>query len=367
MRMGRFILYLGVASAILFSLIVSFVWEAVIPAEAPMITAPTASSTLSVMPAIVPTAPPPSSVPEKVPAPSPTVSAPAKVEPTPAPTLSAEEAAALLEESAYLLRAALVNIICYAPAESGLHSISGSGVIVDSKGIILTNAHIAQYFLLYSRGISCTIRAGSPASDRYEAAIIYISPAWITTNATILTQENPTGTGEYDFAFLAITKPAPGASALPSSFPSIPLALSPTYKDAPVVIASYGAQFLESSQIQSSLFPTVVFGSVKNVFTFSTTVDVLALGGSAAAQEVSSGGGISDIKGELVGTITTSTTNGAIGARRLGAITATYIRAEYEREAGNTLDTLLAQPIATAIAVFAPQIPTLEAILTANL
>ena len=160
--------------------------------------------------------------------------------------------------------------------------MSGSGVIIDPKGIILTNAHIAQYFLLADRGVSCTIRSGSPAVNRYEANLVYISPAWLRANANVLTQTNPSGTGEYDFAFLAITK-SKTPEALPSSFPFVPLATVPPASGTPVVIASYGAQFLESSQIQSSLFPTIVFGSVKDVFTFvSTTIDILALGGSAA-------------------------------------------------------------------------------------
>jgi len=134
------------------------------------------------------------------------------------------------------------------------------------------------------------------------------------------------------------------------------------------VIASYGAQFLESSQVQSALFPTVVRGSVKDVFTFaSSTIDVLALGGSAAAQEGSSGGGVSDASGVLVGTITTSTTEGATDTRSLTAITASYIRAEYAREMGQALDALLALPSATAIADFAPRIPALESLITAHL
>src|SRR3990167_446782 len=63
-----------------------------------------------------------------------------------------------LDASASLLRSALVNIICYAPSGSRLRSISGSGIIVDQKGIILTNAHIAQHFLLADRGVPCMIR-----------------------------------------------------------------------------------------------------------------------------------------------------------------------------------------------------------------
>lgn len=272
-----------------------------------------------------------------------------------------------LDATAVALRAALVNIMCYVPAGSGLHSISGSGVFIDAKGIILTNAHIAQYFLLVDRGVSCTIRSGSPAVDAYKAKLIYLSPLWVRANATVLTQVLPVGTGEYDFALLAVTKSAT-ATPLPSSFPFIPLASLPPASGAPVVIASYGAQFIDVSQIQSALFPTVVFGAVKNIYTFATnTVDILDLGGSAAAQEGSSGGGVADASGSLVGMITTSTVEGATDTRSLSAITASYVRAEYAREMGLPLDSLLSESTAYAVNDFAPQVSVLEAIISPNL
>lgn len=284
----------------------------------------------------------------------------------PAPPTVAQTNAAL-DVVATALRGALVNIICYAPGKSGLHSISGSGVLIDSKGIILTNAHVAQYFLFANKGARCFIRAGSPAADTYDASLIYISPSWLKANADILTQTLPSGTGEYDFAFLAVTKSIT-SSALPVSFPSLPLATMPRDIGTPVAIATYGAQFLEPSQIQSGLFPTVVFSSVKDIFTFETrTIDVLAFGGSAAAQEGSSGGGVVDVTGQMVGTITTSSVSGTTDTRSLTAITASYIRAEYAGETGQALDLLLAQPTSTSIADFAPQIPVLEKIVTAGL
>ena len=280
---------------------------------------------------------------------------------SPAPDLAA------LDISASALRNALVNIICYAPAGSDLHSISGSGIFIDPKGVILTNAHIAQYFLLADRGVSCTIRSGSPATARYSAKLIFISPAWIHANADLLTATAPSGTGEYDFAFLAVSGSAAGTVS-PSPFPFVPLATTPPPAGAPVAIASYGAQFLKPNQVQSDLFPTLVFGSVKSVYTFGTnTIDVLALGGSAAAQEGSSGGGVADAAGDLVGTITTSTTEGATVSRSLNAITASYIRADYASETGRPLDLLLAGATSTEASDFAPEIPALESALTASL
>lgn len=392
--MSRFVPYLGIIVALaLFAFISSFAGEALVW-PTPVRDTSSASSTLSVLPGLIlppltlpsltpktddvavveeETAPAPKKVAPSEPAPTPV---PAASEPVPVaapvpvlppPTLPSSGGNAALDISASALRAALVNIICYVPLGSALHSISGSGVFIDSKGIILTNAHVAQYFLLANKGASCTIRTGSPAADSYKAALIYLPAAWVNANADILTTIEPNGTGEYDFAFLAVTKSVT-RNALPALFPFVPLASSPPGTGTPVVIASYGAQFLESNQIQSSLSPTIVFGSVKDIFTFRTnTVDVIALGGSAAAQEGSSGGGVADAAGELVGTITTSTTKGATDTRSLDAITASYIRSAYASETGSALDLLLSLPLTAAIAAFAPQIPPLAAILTAGL
>lgn len=282
-------------------------------------------------------------------------------------TLSPEAENAVLDAAASLLRAALVNIYCRVPLSGRVHIVSGSGVFIDPKGIILTNAHIAEYLLLADRGATCIIRSGSPAVDRYKAGLVFISSEWLRANAEVIGAAAPTGTGEDDFALLAVTRSATSAP-LSSSFPSIPLATTPPAPRTAVVIGAYAAQFLNQSQLQTTLSPTIVFGSIKEVFTFRTnTVDVLALGGSAAAQEGSSGGGVTNASGMLIGTITTSTVEGDTSTRSLDAITASYIRAAYASETGRALDLLLAQPTATSIADFAPQIPVLEAIVTAHL
>lgn len=396
--MPRLSSYLGISLALLTGILIA-IFSGGVTVSPPLVldTADTSSTTLSVLPGFVlpPIALPnlemsgdtasasstqEAPVPEKVvkpraetPAATSTPSSPAPapvlapVEPAPAPVVLVSSGDAGFDAAALSLREALVNIICYAPSGNRLHSISGSGVFIDSKGIILTNAHVAQYFLLANRGVSCTIRSGGPAISKYKAALIYLPYAWVNANADILTKTDPIGTGEYDFALVAITASATSAD-LPTSYPSVPLAQLPPASGTPVVIASYGAQFLEAGQIQSSLYPTVVFGSVKDVYTFAlNTIDILALGGSAAAQEGSSGGGVADASGTLIGTITTSTVQGETATRSLDAITASYIRSEYARETGSSLDTLLAKPVATAVSDFAPQISALGSVLTAQL
>jgi len=363
--------YLGIVAALFFSACAVVLFNTAMVVY-PSVNAPTiASSTPSIVPVrIVPSAPLPNFGSKSGAPGSSSVSEtpiPKAAQPVSASASLVSPGNGGLDASATALRGALVNIVCYVPEGSPLHSISGSGVIIDPKGIILTNAHVAQYFLLADRGVSCVIRSGSPAADSYDATLIYISPLWLHTNADVLTQAAPSGTGQYDFALLAITGSAT-ESPLPAQFPSLPLAQVPPVAGTPVVIASYGAQFLETNQIQSALFPTIVFGSVKEVYTFGTnTIDVLALGGSAAAQEGSSGGGIADASGSLVGTITTSTVSGSTDTRSLGAITASYIRGEYASETGRALDILLSEPTTTAVTDFVPKIPTLESIITAQL
>ena len=288
--------------------------------------------------------------------------APAPV-PIPVLTIPLLVAQSALDASASALRGALVNILCSAPAGSRIHSISASGIMVGAQGYILTNAHVAQYFLLADQGVSCAIRTGDPATTAYRAKLAFIPAPWVRDNATVLTQAAPSGTGERDFAILAITGSATQAP-LPIFFPTVPLSFSVPASGTPVVIASYGAQFLQSSEIQTALSPTIVFGSVVKLFTFGTnTADVLSLGGSAAAQEGSSGGGVADALGELVGDITTSTIEGDTSTRTLSAITASYIRREYTAETGETLELLFTRSPAVAVATFAPTVPGLEAIL----
>lgn len=354
MKMSRFIPYLGIVVALALGIFVATLLGSMTVSPVPTTVIPDISLKPLVTESVATTSRQPKPLPKKV--------------ASSTPKQTSAQVTVSLDGPASSLRSALINILCHAPAGSGLHSISASGVFIDPKGIILTNAHVAQYFLLGNRNISCTIRSGSPATDHYNAALIYISPLWLQANPNVLTETLPSGNGEYDFGLLAVTTSASTTVPLPSSFPHLPLATNPPTTGVPIAVASYGAQFLQFSQIQSALFPTVVLGSVKGVFTFAVrTIDVIALGGSAAAQEGSSGGGVADASGNLIGTITTSTISGATETRALDAITSSYIRAEYASETGQALDLLLTQPTATSIADFAPRIPALEAIITANL
>lgn len=261
------------------------------------------------------------------------------------------------------LRDALVNIICVSKGDV-TRSISGSGVVISSDGLILTNAHVAQLFLLTdykkSNSVVCVIRNGNPARTAYYAELTYISSPWISKNAASLTLKDPKGTGENDFALLAITTSATTAN-LPTTFPFVSLSSEIPYDKEPVAFGSYGAQTLSTKQIKDFLYPTLVFGTVQDRFTFTQNdVDVLSLGGSAVAQEGSSGGGVVNADGKLVGILSTSSVEGDLVKRDLHAITLGHIRRSFLNDTGMDFDAYISRSSpSTLIANFSSDKQTL--------
>lgn len=257
-----------------------------------------------------------------------------------------------------LLKGAIVNIICL--PGGGLLGSSGSGVVIDSRGIILTVAHVGQGFLLRdypTKGAgTCYIRTGSPAKNAYSADLIYISPSWIHENKATFLENNPSGTGENDFAFLAITGSISG-KALPSSFTSIPLAPAGTKitLDEDVGTGSYAAEFLSSSQIRSSLYPTIKFAKVDDFFTFGrSTVDIFSVAAGSAAQEGSSGGVVISPDDHVIGVISTRTVKADLSQRSLQALTMDHVRRSFRADMGADLDSYLKGKLTTLVANFRP-------------
>jgi hypothetical protein len=286
---------------------------------------------------------------------------------TPAPNVAAED---LTAAGGKLLKS-LVNIVCVS-SDPSIPSISGSGVIIDSRGIILTAAHVAQLFLLQDYlgpdKVECIVRTGSPARRAYLAEPIYVSPTWVSNNPTTLTTASPQGTGENDFALLAITDTAT-STPLPNSFPAVSLAPDDPQQNEKVAIGSYGAQYLTAAQLNYSLYPILVFGSIGSRYTYGTnTVDVVSIIGSAASQEGSSGGGIVDGNGQLQGIITTSSIAGNLSDRSLNAITLSHIRRSYLADTGQNLDAVLQNnSLSALVASFAAESKLLGHTLVASI
>tara|TARA_B100000508_G_scaffold60333_1_gene47429 strand:+ start:441827 stop:443005 length:1179 start_codon:yes stop_codon:yes gene_type:complete len=224
---------------------------------------------------------------------------------------------------------ALVNILCIADPISPVGSISGSGIIIDPSGTILTNAHIAQTLLLKDYpskdAISCTIRTGSPATPAYKAELAYISPLWVVDNKEAIIQENPVGTGKDDFALLTITGPSEFGE-MPESFPYIPMTFDEAAVGDVVISAGYPASFLSADAIRRNLVQISAAGTIEDVFTFlQTTPDVLSLGGVPLAQQGASGGAVVRSDGSLLGLVVTSSLEENTQERDLRAISTGHI------------------------------------------
>ena len=272
-------------------------------------------------------------------------------------------------------RAAVVNIICTSQSAGLMQPLSGSGVFIDPKGIILTNAHIAQYWLIKDYPskdyLDCVIRQDSPASPRYRAKLVYISPTWIKVHYTDLLTQDPLGTGENDYALLLVNTTTGPSISLPTSFPYLPPATTDTENilGQPVLMAAYPAGFLGGVSIQTTLFMSSAPGAIQGVYTFTdTSIDVLSLGGNVVAQHGSSGGAVVTGDGKLRGIIVTTSEADTTATRDLHAITISYINRRFTQETGVTLPDLLASDVYAVADEFNETLaPTLTKLLTQSL
>ena len=254
-------------------------------------------------------------------------------------------------------RASLVNIICMQRSGGSSEPISGSGVIIDSRGVILTNAHVAQYVFLSENpniDLKCVIRTGSPAMIQWSADVLYLPPVWVQAHASELNISHVTGTGEHDYALLRITSSASNIP-LPSIFPSTAYDTRNAigfFGDS-VLGASYPAEFLGGIQAENNLYSVSSISPIHQLLTFATSsVDAIDIGGVIEAQSGSSGGGVWNSWGRLIGLITTTSVATTTAGRDLRAITISYINSDILKQTGSDLSGYLSGDITATEANF---------------
>ncbi len=236
---------------------------------------------------------------------------------------------------------ALVNIYCSFSTDTYTKTTTGTGFFIDTDGVILTNAHVAQFLLL--EGVmgqaQCVIRTGNPATPQYEAELLYISPAWIRDHAQLINDAAPKGTGERDYALLYVTaalnnKPMPGKfAALPFDTDLLKLNIV----DTEVFATGYPAQALVHD-ITAPLVPKQATTTIGDLMTFASNyVDIFTIRGSQIGEHGSSGGPVVDAHGNAIGIISTKGDDAEFGEGSLRALSLSYIDRTIKEETGFSL------------------------------
>ncbi len=244
------------------------------------------------------------------------------------------------------IRESLVNIYCQLRTADYIRTTTGSGFFIHENGVILTNAHVAQFLLLndVDKNVvdtKCVIRVGEPATPRYEAELLYISPSWIFQNAKLLREETPSGTGERDYALLYVARSLDG-SALPSRFPTLTIdtdLLPRSLRGSEVLTAGYPAEALFREGSKAKLIPVLATTTVTELYTFgSNYADIFSVSESLVGAQGASGGPIANNVQRIIGLIVTKGDTVLEGPRSLRAVTLSYIDRTITDETGFSLE-----------------------------
>lgn len=239
---------------------------------------------------------------------------------------------------------AIVNIFCTFRNTEYIRTTTGTGFFIDRDGVILTNAHVAQFLLMEGADefgeTECIVRTGNPAAPQYHAELLYLPPAWIQENATVMNDDVPMGTGERDYALLYVSKSIDN-QPLPAQFPSLSFdteLLPISTKNALVVAAGYPATNLLENGPSADLIPQKATTSVSELYTFgSNYADVFSIRGSVVGAEGASGGPVVNTNGDVIGMIATRGDDSSDGPGSLRAITLSHIERTIFEETGFTL------------------------------
>lgn len=240
------------------------------------------------------------------------------------------------------IRRAVVNIYCTRPVGGQIAHHSGSGVIIDPSGIIITNAHVAEYILLEQAGrATCHIRTGSPATNSYKAKIVYLPDAWIEANKFNLSSQTLIGNGENDYALLMLTSRV-SASAYDVPIPYIAPDMTRATTGSSITIAGYPILSQSVSFLASGLYAASEGSTIKSSLGYSNgeSSDVIITAPSTLATHGTSGGAVVLSSGTLIGIVDSAVIDAYSGHNAVQSITLSYIDRSLQSK-GKSLKSLI--------------------------
>lgn len=246
------------------------------------------------------------------------------------------------------IKNSIVNVYCSIQNGRNVKVITGSGVVIDPRGIVLTNAHVGQFPLLQDSSIAqnmdCSIRTGSPVNKTYGVKTLYVSKDWINTHYRNISQINFSETGEADIAILQIVDKATG-TATNKTFDYLLLSSSAPSINDQISIASYPADILGINGVNSLLTVQIEHLRVSNVFnfTYSSQPELVETSDSIQAQHGSSGGALLNNQDQLTGIIAITVSGDSPLMKHARALTIPHISAVIQKDTGNSLNSLLSQ------------------------
>lgn len=214
----------------------------------------------------------------------------------------------------------VIQVLCHSREEL----FTASGVIVNDRGLVLTNGHVAQ-IVADTGPKNCQARHGNPAERFAGLEVAYIADITLKIPETEVPQR--------DLAFLRLVEPE-------SLFSVAPVSVALLERGEHVLTLGYPSEFLQSiitSANSNLVFSALAVGGYADVDDNLSTAEGYVFIGGIILQQGSSGTAIFTRRGE-VAALMFATTKGATTADRKGiALTTPYMDKVLRLETGQGL------------------------------